>query len=61
MPRRGHRTVLGRRSRLAVAVAGAALLAGGLYERLGIFRAGVASTKQPRTTIRATPQAPART
>lgn len=52
--------LLGRRSRLAAAMSGAALLAGGFYERLGIFRAGVASTKEPRTTVRRTPQAPAR-
>lgn len=45
-------TLLGRRSRLAATAAGAALLAGGLYERLGIFRAGVASAKDPSTTVR---------
>lgn len=44
--------LLGRRSRLAATVAGACLLAGGLYERLGIFRAGVASAKDPTTTVR---------
>ncbi|MDA8297399.1 MAG: polysulfide reductase NrfD [Actinomycetota bacterium] len=38
----------GRRSRLAAVCSGAALLAGGVYERLGIFRAGVASTTDPR-------------
>lgn len=45
-------TLLGQRSRLAAMAAGAALLMGGLYERLGIFRAGVASAKDPGTTVR---------
>jgi hypothetical protein len=43
--------VLGRRSRLAAAASGAALLAGGFYERLGLFRAGVASAKDPKYTV----------
>ncbi len=38
----------GRRSRVAAVASGAALLAGGMYERLGILRAGVASTTDPR-------------
>lgn len=40
--------LLGRRSRVAAVAAGVALLAGGFYERLGIFRAGVASAKDPK-------------
>ena len=43
--------VLGRRSRVAAALSGAALLAGGFYERLGLFRAGVASAKDPKYTV----------
>ena len=43
--------LLGRRSRVAAAVSGAALLAGGFYERLGLFRAGVASAKDPQYTV----------
>jgi hypothetical protein len=43
--------LLGRRSRLAAVTSGAALLAGGFYERLGLFRAGVASTADPKYTI----------
>jgi hypothetical protein len=39
--------LLGRRSRIAAVVSGAALLAGGIYERLGVLRAGVASAKDP--------------
>ena len=37
----------GRRSRLAAVASGVALLAGGFYERLGIFNAGVESSKTP--------------
>jgi Polysulphide reductase, NrfD len=40
--------LLGRRSRLAAAVSGVALLAGGFFERLGVLQAGVASTKDPK-------------
>lgn len=43
--------VLGRRSRAAAAVSGVALLAGGLFERLGILRAGIASTKDPKYVV----------
>jgi Polysulphide reductase, NrfD len=43
--------LLGRRSRLAAIASGAALLAGGFYERLGILRAGVASTKDPKYVV----------
>lgn len=39
--------MLGRRSRIAAIASGLALLAGGCYERLGVFRAGVASAKDP--------------
>lgn len=44
-------TLLGRRSRLAAMASGAALLAGGFYERVGLFRAGVASTADPKYTV----------
>jgi hypothetical protein len=44
-------TMLGRRSRVAAVASGVALLAGGLYERLGLFRAGVASARDPRHTV----------
>jgi formate-dependent nitrite reductase membrane component NrfD len=47
-------TLLGRRSRIAAALSGAALLAGGFYERLGLLHAGVASSQNPAHTI--TPQ-----
>jgi hypothetical protein len=43
--------LLGRRSRVAAAVAGAALLAGSACTRFGIFRAGVASAEDPRYTV----------
>jgi hypothetical protein len=42
---------LGRRSRLAAGVAGAALLAGSACTRFGVFRAGLASAKDPRYTV----------
>jgi hypothetical protein len=42
---------LGRRSRVAAAVAGAALLAGSACTRFGVFRAGLASAKDPRYTV----------
>jgi hypothetical protein len=38
--------LFGRRSRLAAIASGLALLLGGLYERLGIFQAGVDSAKK---------------
>jgi hypothetical protein len=44
-------SLLGRRSRIASVLSGAALLAGGFYERLGLFHAGVASAKDPRHTV----------
>lgn len=43
--------LLGRRSRVAAAAAGVTLLAGGLYERLGLLHAGVASTRDPRYVV----------
>ncbi|BCJ31736.1 NrfD/PsrC family molybdoenzyme membrane anchor subunit [Actinocatenispora sera] len=43
--------VLGRRSRLASAASGAALLAASLCTRLGIFRGGVASAEDPKYTV----------
>jgi formate-dependent nitrite reductase membrane component NrfD len=46
--------VLGRRSRVAAAVAGAALLAGSACTRLGLFQAGVQSAEDPKYTV--TPQ-----
>ena len=44
-------TLLGRRSRLAALASGAALLAGGFYERLGLLHAGTASTEDPRYVV----------
>ncbi len=43
--------VLGRRSRLAAVVGGAAILAGSACTRFGIFHAGVASARDPRYTV----------
>jgi formate-dependent nitrite reductase membrane component NrfD len=43
--------MLGRRSRTAAVLSGAALLAGGLYERLGLLHAGVASAQDPKYTV----------
>jgi len=43
--------LLGRRSRVAAVASGAALLAGGLYERLGLLHAGTASTKDPKYVV----------
>jgi formate-dependent nitrite reductase membrane component NrfD len=43
--------LLGRRSRLAAAASGVALLAGGFYERLGLLHAGVESTKDPKYVV----------
>jgi len=52
--------LLGRRSRVVAAASGAALLAGSLYERLGVLRAGIASTKDPTPVpgLRPDPVAP---
>ncbi len=44
-------SVLGRRSRLASAAAGAAYLAAGLCTRFGVYAAGVASTEDPRYVV----------
>jgi formate-dependent nitrite reductase membrane component NrfD len=46
--------LLGRRSRVAATVAGAALLAGSACTRLGLFQAGVQSAEDPKYTV--TPQ-----
>jgi formate-dependent nitrite reductase membrane component NrfD len=43
--------LLGRRSRLAAALSGAALLAGSACTRLGVFEAGRASARDPRYTV----------
>jgi len=43
--------LLGRRSRVAAVAAGAALLAGGLFERLGLLNAGRQSTVDPRYVV----------
>jgi hypothetical protein len=43
--------VLGRRSRIASALSGVALLAGSVATRFGIFEAGVASAKDPKYTV----------
>jgi formate-dependent nitrite reductase membrane component NrfD len=45
---------LGRRSRSAALMSGAALLAGGFFERLGLVHAGIQSTKDPKYVV--TPQ-----
>lgn len=47
-------SMLGRRSRVASAASGAALVAASLCTRLGIFHAGIASADDPRYTV--TPQ-----
>jgi formate-dependent nitrite reductase membrane component NrfD len=44
-------TLLARRSRVAAAASGVALLAGSFYQRLGVLRAGIASTKDPKYTV----------
>lgn len=44
-------SVLGRRSRFASAVAGAALVAGSACTRFGIFEAGQASARDPKYTV----------
>jgi hypothetical protein len=43
--------LLGRRSRVAAVVSGAALLAGGFFERLGLLNAGRQSTVDPRYVV----------
>jgi hypothetical protein len=43
--------VLGRRSRVVSAVSGAALLAGSLATRFGVFDAGLASARDPKYTV----------
>jgi hypothetical protein len=44
-------SVLGRRSRGARALAGAAYLAGSVVTRFGIFEAGLASARDPKYTV----------
>ena len=44
-------TLLGRRSRLAAVVAGVALLAGGVFERFGLYHAGMESADNPKYTV----------
>jgi formate-dependent nitrite reductase membrane component NrfD len=44
-------TLVGRRSRTVSGAAGLALLGGSLLQRLGVFEAGVASTKDPRYVV----------
>jgi hypothetical protein len=43
--------VAGRRSRIASALAGVALLVGSACTRFGIFEAGMASARDPRYTV----------
>lgn len=43
--------VVGRRSRIVSALAGASLLSGSLLTRLAVFEAGVASTKDPKYVV----------
>jgi formate-dependent nitrite reductase membrane component NrfD len=44
-------TMLGRRSRTAAVVAGLMLMAGGAFERFGLYYAGIASANDPRYTV----------
>jgi hypothetical protein len=44
-------TLLARRSRPAAVASGAALLAGGLLERLGLLHAGIESTQDPKYVV----------
>jgi len=43
--------LLGRRSRIAAAASGLALMAGGLFERLGLLHAGIQSTQDPKYVV----------
>jgi len=43
--------LLGRRSRIAAAASGLALLAGGVFERLGLLHAGIQSTQDPKYVV----------
>jgi formate-dependent nitrite reductase membrane component NrfD len=43
--------LLGRRSRVAAGVSGVALLAGGVFERLGLLHAGIQSTQDPKYVV----------
>jgi polysulfide reductase-like protein len=42
---------LGRRSRIGAAASGLALLAGGVFERLGLLHAGIQSTEDPKYVV----------
>ena len=44
-------SLLGRRSRTAAVVSGVALLAGGVFERLGLLHAGIQSTEDPKYVV----------
>lgn len=44
-------SLIGRRSRIASAISGAAYLAGSVVTRFGIFEAGLASAKDPKYTV----------
>jgi Polysulphide reductase, NrfD len=43
--------LLGRRSRIGAAASGLALLAGGVFERLGLLHAGIQSTQDPKYVV----------
>ena len=43
--------LLGRRSRIAAAACGLALLAGGVFERLGLLHAGIQSAQDPKYVV----------
>jgi hypothetical protein len=43
--------LLGRRSRIAAAASGLALLAGGLFQRLALLHAGIQSTQDPKYVV----------
>jgi formate-dependent nitrite reductase membrane component NrfD len=43
--------LLGRRSRIAAAASGLALLAGGVFERLGLLHAGIQSAQDPKYVV----------
>jgi hypothetical protein len=44
-------SLLGRRSRVVSVASGVALLAGGLFERLGLLHAGIQSTQDPKYVV----------
>ena len=49
--RKNAGALLGRRSRLLSGLSGAALLAGSLATRFGVFEAGGASARDPKYTV----------